>query len=124
MSRAVISVSLKIPDNEAYTALVTLQRLGIDVKRLVRSEIFLLECVDESIFNPNKHVLRELAVAQPQPGECWVEEIDALRNERTRRYVAWRLFDEHAQALARPIVEEAARLLLCNPAIEKAHFAS
>ncbi len=32
-----IAITLKIPDNEAYTALRALQRLGIDVARVQRS---------------------------------------------------------------------------------------
>ena len=39
MSRRAVAINLKIPDNAAYTALVTLRRLGVDVDRVERSEM-------------------------------------------------------------------------------------
>ncbi len=35
-----VAIRLKIPDNEAYTALTALRRLGVDVGRLERAEIW------------------------------------------------------------------------------------
>ena len=38
-----IAISLKIPDNTAYTALVALRRLGVAVERVERSEIWFFD---------------------------------------------------------------------------------
>jgi hypothetical protein len=87
--RQAYAVELTIPDNEAYTTLVTLVRLGIVCRKLERSEVWVFD-VDESrvdnleaqirnietIFNPNKHLLFALAAPHPRPGEIWVGERD------------------------------------------------
>ena len=36
--RRTVAISLKIPDNTAYTTLMTLQRLKVDVARVERNE--------------------------------------------------------------------------------------
>src|ERR1700690_801424 len=66
MKRAV-AVTLKIPDNTAYTTALALRNLGLPVERVERSEIWffndggsptaLLARIesDATIFNPNKH---------------------------------------------------------------------
>ena len=92
------AVTLTIPDNEAFTALETLSRLGIDVARVVRADIWLFDVdatagevdatageVDasggdlavtiasiETIHNPNKHRLSERESDRPAPGEVWI----------------------------------------------------
>ena len=38
-----VAIKLKIPDNEAYTALSALRRLGIDITRVERAEIWSFE---------------------------------------------------------------------------------
>ena len=84
-----IEVVLTIPDNEARTALATLQRLGVAAAALERAELY--RCaVDESaveglaetfaglepVFNPNKHALRVRDGDRPLAGEVWVEMLD------------------------------------------------
>ncbi len=82
-----IEVALTIPDNEARTALRTLQRLGVPVSGLERADVYRCEVEGgtfdrtlaafrsiETLFNPNKHVLRVLPVALPQAGEAWIDE--------------------------------------------------
>jgi phosphoribosylformylglycinamidine (FGAM) synthase PurS component len=134
-----LAITLKIPDNEAYTALTALRRLGVEVARLERAEIWQLDdCGEqadlaqrvernESLFNPNKHQLQLLEDGRPRQGEVWIEQLDArdvvprvTGVTRARRYVGWRLFSA-AHAPADPqTVRSAVNLLLCNPAIERA----
>ena len=128
MSRAV-SISLKIPDNTAYTALVALRKLGVDVERVERSEIYFFAAesdpatllrrieADETIFNPNKHRIRLLDEAIPRPGEVWIE---ALSDDARTSVVAWRLLATNGEPVAGAIVDAAIERLLCNPAIERA----
>jgi hypothetical protein len=151
MSERAIAIRLKIPDNEAYTALTALRSLGVAVDRLERSEIW---CVDdagdpatlalrvetnEAVFNPNKHRLSVLEASAPRPGEAWIYELPAAGGEgaaahatlggksipgvsRARRYVGWRLLDAKGAPVPRDVVESAVERLLCNPAIEKALY--
>jgi hypothetical protein len=85
-----IEVRLVIPDNEAHTALATLQRLGVAVAALERADLYVCDVTDaeadglvatvrgcETIFNPNKHELRVRAAERPGPGEVWVDELGA-----------------------------------------------
>ncbi|HET6893851.1 MAG TPA: hypothetical protein VFH72_00530 [Candidatus Baltobacteraceae bacterium] len=139
MSLRTIAIKLKIPDNEAYTALTALRRLGVEIARLERAEIWQLEdgadaadfeqrveC-NETLFNPNKHELHVLDSDRPREGEVWIEQIDAedvpvriAGVTRARRYAGWRLFT-HGHAPADPqTVDTAVERLLCNPAIERA----
>jgi len=132
----VVAIGLKIPDNSAYTAMVTLRRLGIDVQRVERSEIARFESAedqpalrtrierDESVFNPNKHRLTILPGTKPRPGEVWIETIDdrgTFARMPARRYVGWRLFAADAPA-SRETLGAAVEALLCNPAIERAIY--
>lgn len=127
MSRRAVAISLKIPDNAAYTALVTLRRLGVDVARVERSEIVRLEGADpaalqaqvegnESLYNPNKHRVTVLEDDAPRAGEVWIVQEDE------RRPVAWRLYRAPGEAASREILTQAVERLLCNPAIERAIF--
>ncbi len=127
MSRA-IAIGLKIPDNAAYTTLTTLQRLGIDVARVERNDILIIDDAgedalrrierDERVFNPNKHRLTDLGVAQPRPGEVWIAEHHAPPG----RYVGWRLLNRAGAPVDRETLERATTSLLCNPAIETARY--
>ena len=126
-------IRLKIPDNTAYTAQVTLRRLGVKVGRVERADVWhfgggdasrlrhRLEH-DETIFNPNKHRLAMLPDLRPRQGEVWIEPFSddpAAQALGARRYVGWRLFDPENSPVQRSIVEAAVAALLCNPAIER-----
>ena len=142
-----VAISLKIPDNAAYTTLTTLQRLQLDVAHVERSEIWVVEDEgssddflmrmesNETIFNPNKHRIVDLGIDQPRPGEVWIAEHGAHDETkehlggkkiagitRPRRYVGWRLLDRAGAPVAAPVVRSAAEQLLCNPAIETALY--
>jgi hypothetical protein len=151
MSERTIAIRLKIPDNEAYTALTALRGLDVAVERLERSEIWRVEDsgdpatlaarieTNESIFNPNKHRLTVLDANEPRPGEAWVYELPATGGDdpiarptmggktipgisKARRYIGWRLLDGQGTPVARRALESALERLLCNPAIEKALY--
>lgn len=111
-----VAIRLTIPDNEAYTALAALQRLGVAVDRLERADLVWLAPGRTPAFNPNKHAVSELAVENPREGEVWIE-----RSDTPGEAVAWRLYAGGAPAPLQA-VRAAAELLLCNPAIEKARF--
>ena len=139
MTLRTVAIRLKIPDNEAYTALTALRRLGVSVARLERADIWQLQDGggvqdfisrverNETLFNPNKHELHVLEEGRPRDGEVWIEQLDAgdqtLRIAGVssgRRFVAWRLFSEGHTAADSASVNDAVDRLLCNPAIERA----
>ncbi len=138
-----VAIALKIPDNAAYTARVALRRLGVDVDRVERSEIWFFDesddtvlerriVDDETIFNPNKHRLTLLDQCVPRSGEVWIEPLvpasrgavypplDSARDKLRRRAVAWRLFDANGEPVVRATLDAAIERLLCNPAIDRA----
>lgn len=126
-----VSIGLKIPDNTAYTALVALRKLGVEVARIERSEIYffdesdpasLLRRVeaDETIFNPNKHRVRLLDEAIPRPGEVWIETLTDAAKVTLPPVVAWRLLATNGEPAAAAMLDAAIERLLCNPAIERA----
>jgi phosphoribosylformylglycinamidine (FGAM) synthase PurS component len=127
-----VAVSLKIPDNAAYTALVALRKLGVAVERVERSDILLFDdegdanaltsriVSDETIFNPNKHRLTLLEASAPRAGEVWIEPLGVAR--RSVHATAWQLFDENGAPVPRETLAQAVDRLLCNPAIEKAAY--
>ena len=125
MQKRVVEISLKIPDNTAYTALVALRRLGVDVARVERGELrafddgdgVLLERVesDETIFNPNIHRVTLRESGAPESGEVWIESLDG-----TVPTVAWRLFDAGDRAVSGHALRTAVDRLLCNPSIDRA----
>ena len=127
-----IAIKLKIPDNTAYSALTALRRLGVDVAHVERAEIRQFEDAaaseevaarvqrNESLFNPNKHVLEILPSPKPRPGETWISVILSLSKEDTKHFVSYRLFTENHTPASQATVEEAIEKLLCNPAIERA----
>ncbi|MEO6912680.1 MAG: hypothetical protein ABI182_01490 [Candidatus Baltobacteraceae bacterium] len=139
-----VAISLKIPDNEAFTALAALRRLGVPVAKLERAVIWVFEdnteagfleriSRNEALFNPNKHVLRELAEGAPRAGETWIEELGQHDDLHTylgakpmpgissgKRRIAWRLFGEDGGPVESATLADAITKLLCNPAIERA----
>ena len=145
MSRVcTFAVSLTIPDNEAFTALETLARLGLAVGRVVRSDIWQFDADDEgaddlgrtvasieTIHNPNKHRLAERDSAAPAPGEVWIASRDetpatlvggrAIPGVRAiRRRTSWRLLDDAGSDVPAPDLERAIETFLCNPAFQVA----
>jgi len=126
--RRAVAINLKIPDNAAYTALVTLRRLGIELARLERAEIVrfddapdpatLMAAVeqDESLFNPNKHRVTVLDTDAPRPGEVWIVQ------DNDNRPVGWRLYSSPDLPADRAVLAQSAERLLCNPAIERTIF--
>jgi phosphoribosylformylglycinamidine (FGAM) synthase PurS component len=128
MSKRAVAISLKIPDNTAYTAVVALRRLGIGVERVERSEIWLFDdgrdvralieriTADETIFNPNKHRVTVLDEAAPRSGEVWIEPLEG------GVATAWRLLGRDDAVLDKATLRAAAERLLCNPAIERAIY--
>ena len=141
MTKRTAAIRLKIPDNEAYTALVALRRLGIQAGRVERSQIWIFDdagdlhdfaarvMANETLFNPNKHELDVLEHDKPRAGEAWIAELDArdeamrVRGVRSgRRFIGWRLFARGHEAAPPQTVREAVEKLLCNPAIERAIY--
>ncbi|MBV8244760.1 MAG: hypothetical protein JOZ38_02455 [Candidatus Eremiobacteraeota bacterium] len=145
MKTRAIEIRLKIPDNAAYTAMAALERLGVAAERVERAEIWVFEVEDdadgllvevmrnESLFNPNKHAARELETPSPRAGEVWIEELGddpdlrarlggkGVRGVRSaKRYVGWRLLDRQGKPVTKDVAQNAADVLLCNPAIERA----
>lgn len=137
-------ITLTIPDNEAFTALTTLARMGLAVDAAVRSDIW-IATVDaghavaldtaigtiETIYNPNKHRLEIRTDARPRPGEVWItahDETPAITVAgRTVagvrgivRRTAWRLLDEHGADVPAAVLDRATESFLCNPAFQKA----
>ncbi len=139
-------------DNEARTALATLQRLGVDASTLERADLYRFEVESdradalvatlrtlETVFNPNKHVLRVREASEPLPGEVWIDEPAAAARpanagdgavrfggrvlagvRRVERFTAWRI-GEVGGFPARPeVVDAATQTLLCNPAFQRA----
>lgn len=129
-----VAIALKIPDNTAYTALVTLRRLCVDVERVERAEIRFYAngdaaalaariMADETIFNPNKHRLTILEQCAPRKGEVWIAPLRTAASEPAEweeAAVSWRLFDAKGSPVAGPVLDAAIERLLCNPAIDRA----
>lgn len=129
--KRVVEISLKIPDNTAYTALVALRRLGVDVARAERGSIYSFDDegdvdaliarveTDETIFNPNTHRLTVRKTDAPERGEVWIEGEAA----ESKGLLAWRLYDETGNRVSAAVLDAAIERLLCNPAIERARTA-
>jgi len=130
-----VAIRLKIPDNTAFSALTALKRLGVAIDRVERADIWRFDGQqskeelaasvqrNETLFNPNKHVLELRDSTKPDAGETWVEEIAPVRTEAAaKHYTGWRLFDASGAPASEATVREAAEKLLCNPAIERAIF--
>jgi hypothetical protein len=140
-------IRLAIPDNEAYTALASLQRLGVSCAGIARSSIhvFGADEIDASrledqlktiatIYNPNKHRLRSRDVPRPQAGEVWISSIE-LPAARPRVVIggvelhgiqtawqatSWRLLDAAGRDVPAQVLDNAVETLLCNPAFQRA----
>jgi hypothetical protein len=137
-------VSLTIPDNEAFTALTTLARMGLAVAAVDRADVWVAS-VDpdragaldaalttiETIFNPNKHRLEIRPDARPAPGVVWVTAIDEAPAATVAgrsvpgvhgivRRTSWRLLDEAGNDVPDAIRQRATESFLCNPAFQKA----
>lgn len=143
-SEKTFAIALTIPDNEAFTALETLRRLGLHVGQLRRSDIWtfavdadaanaLAETIAtiETVFNPNKHEMHERPGSHPLPGEVWIaprEEavvphvggrlVSGVRG--VQRRVAWQLLDDAGGIVEPAVLERAVETFLCNPAFQKA----
>ena len=137
-------VTLTIPDNEAYTALTALARLGLPGESAVRSDVWIatgdgdaVGALDatiatfETVYNPNKHRLEVRADARPRTGEVWItagDETPAITLAgRTVagvrgivRRTAWRLLDAHGSDVPAAVLDRATDDFLCNPAFQKA----
>jgi hypothetical protein len=137
-------ITLTIPDNEAFTALTTLARIGLPVEGAVRSDVWIATveaghapALDdtigtiETIYNPNKHRLEIRSDTMPRPGEVWItahDETPAITVAgRTVaglrgivRRTAWRLLDERGADVPAGILDRATESFLCNPAFQKA----
>jgi hypothetical protein len=137
-------ITLTIPDNEAYTALTALARMGLPVDEAVRSDVWIatvdanhIAALDgtigtiETVYNPNKHRLETRSDAHPRPGEVWItardetpattvagRRIDGVRG--IVRRTAWRLLDEHGADVPAAVLDRATESFLCNPAFQKA----
>ena len=138
MTRA-IAISLKIPDNEAYTASVALRRLGVCANRVERAEIYFFDDggdvdalkrriqSDETIFNSNKHRLSVLDETAPREGEVWIGPLANAEDRSTLHVptdgalaaISWRLFDAKGEPVAVTVLHMATERLLCNPAIDR-----
>jgi hypothetical protein len=137
-------VTLTIPDNEAFTALSTLARIGIPAAAAVRSDVW-IATVDadnvaeldaaigtiETVYNPNKHRLEVRADAVPRAGEVWITSHDETPAVTIAgrtvagvrgivRRTAWRLLDERGADVPEAVLDRATEAFLCNPAFQKA----
>lgn len=144
-----VDVALIIADNEARTALTTLQRLGVGAAALERADLYRFDVDDaaaqgliaqlrelETIYNPNKHVLHVRPGDGPEPGEVWVGDLAAAASEargavrvggrllagvrRYERLTAWRIYGAPGVRGNAELVDAATETLLCNPAFQKA----
>lgn len=137
-------ITLTIPDNEAFTALTTLARIGLPVERAVRSDVWIATVeaghaatldqtitTIETIYNPNKHRLEVRSDARPRPGEVWITALDETPAITVAgrtvagvrgivRRTAWRLLDERGADVPAAVLERATETFLCNPAFQKA----
>ena len=148
MIERAFEIRLAIPDNEAYTALATLQRLGVGCDGIARADIHVFGVEDDvdageleaqlktiaTIFNPNKHRMRTREEPRPKAGEVWISSTEVppvhervtiggvqLRGVRTAwRATSWRLLDGAGKDVAQPILDQAVETLLCNPAFQRA----
>src|SRR5271166_1438314 len=147
MIERAFAVSLAIPDNEAYTALVTLRGLGVPCAGIERADIHVFgvesAAADElirlvptiaTIYNPNKHRLTVLDQPRPSRGEVWITEGDLpqpraaivvggvrLPGVQTMWHAtAWRLSGADGKDVAPEVLGRAVETLLCNPAFQRA----
>ncbi len=148
MLERAFAITLAIPDNEASTALTTLQRLGVPCAGIARAAVHVFdtdEDVDETalertlrtvatIYNPNKHRLRKLPQPRPAAGEVWITSgepppphervvvggVELPGVHRAWQATSWRLLDEAGRDVSPQVLERAVETLLCNPAFQRA----
>ena len=137
------AVSLTIPDNEAFTALETLDRLGVPVARVVRADIWLFDA-DEARGRPRERDRLERDHPQPEQapaGRAGLRPAGARRGmdrlarrssgtpgcgafdprrAAIRRRTAWRLLDDSGRDVAPAALDRAVETFLCNPAFQVA----
>jgi hypothetical protein len=137
-------ISLTIPDNEAFTAVTTLARMGLPVEAALRSDVWIATVeaghaamldaavgTIETIYNPNKHRLEVRSAALPGPGEVWIVPLDetpattiagrSLPGVRgIVRRTAWRLLDPRGADVPAHVLEAATATFLCNSAFQRA----
>jgi hypothetical protein len=137
------AVSLTIPDNEAFTALEALRRMGIALDEVQRADIWIFEVDEEAaaalagtlatvetIYNPNKHRLEGRAGARPATGEVWVGTRDETGSitvagrtltgvQAIRRKTAWRLL-RNGHDVDAATLDRAVTTFLSNPAFQEA----
>ena len=137
-------VTLTIPDNEAFTALTALARMGLAVDAAVRSDVWIASveaeyaaALDgtittiETVYNPNKHRLEVREDARPRSGEVWItahdetpaitiagRTVDGVRG--IVRRTSWRLLDQNGADVPAAVLDRATESFLCNPAFQKA----
>ena len=138
------AVALTIADNEAFTALATLRRLGLSIGSIARTDMWSFTVEDvaagslgavvasiETIYNPNKHALTERPHSRPAGGEVWICAADEAPKTAVggrsiagvsgiRRSVAWQLFDDSGSNVEPAVLDLAVETFLCNPAFQKA----
>jgi hypothetical protein len=141
-----VEVALTIPDNEARTALSTLQRLGVPAATLERADLYRFDVAEdaaealvamlrgfEAVFNPSVHALRVRPGERPATGEVWVDEAGseqtappvriagrALPGVRgLERFKAWRLARADGSPADAATLTAATETLLCNSAFQK-----
>lgn len=146
MIERAFAVRLAIPDNEAYTALVTLQRLGIACSGIARADVHVFgvesEAADEltrlvptivTIYNPNKHRLAVLDEPRPTAGEVWIADGELPRPRQAVvvggvplpgvrtvwRATSWRLSAADGKDVSPETLAQAVEALLCNPAFQR-----
>lgn len=142
------AIFLAIPDNEAATALATLQRLEIPCAQIARAGVHVFGMDEDveiaslerslrtiaTIYNPNKHRLRPLPQPRPLPGEVWITSSE-IPPQRERVVIggvelhgvhsawqatSWRLRDAAGQDVPPEVLGRAVETLLCNPAFQRA----
>ena len=137
-------VTLTIPDNEAFTALTALGRIGVPASTAIRSDVWIASVDEEhvagldaavgtieTIYNPNKHRLEVRADALPRTGEVWITALDEIPATTVAgrtvagvrgivRRTAWRLLDDGGADVPASVLDQATEMFLCNPAFQKA----
>ena len=140
------AVTLTIPDNEAYTALLALRRLDVPCGSLERASVYAFLVEEEAahgldgalrnletMYNPNKHRLTVLRRPVPRAGEVWIAPLvdppahaevrvagRSLHGVRAiRQRTAWLLRDEAGVPAGEDVLDLAVERLFCNPASER-----
>ncbi len=141
-----VEIRLKVPDNAAYTALVALQHLGIDVARVEHAVVWgltddgdpatLVARIErnQALFNPNLHAVSIRSQSRPETAEIWIWEVDhdawrlpgrGIEGVTSAKPMAsWRLFQRDGRPASEETLRRACNELLRNAAVEDALFRS